>query len=75
MTLNIRLVGRSRFGGLKEEEYTITPLMTGQVNLGYYEQLAWVYNQSGEKIGACFVELLLGAFNEKYSMMMFKEVD
>jgi predicted secreted hydrolase len=61
--------------GLKEEEYTITPLMKGQVNLGYYEQLAWVYNQSGEKVGVCFVELLPGVYNEKYSMMLFKKVD
>jgi predicted secreted hydrolase len=62
--------------GLKEEEYTITPLMKGQINLGYYEQLAWVYNQRGEKVGMCFVELLPGVYNEKYSMMMlFKKVD
>jgi predicted secreted hydrolase len=61
--------------GLKEEEYTITPLMKGQVNLGYYEQLAWIYNHNGEKVGVCFVELLPGVYNEKFSMMLFKKVE
>jgi predicted secreted hydrolase len=61
--------------GLKEEEYTITPLMKGQVNLGYYEQLAWVYNKNGDRAGLCFAELLPGVYNEKYSMLLFKKVD
>jgi hypothetical protein len=62
--------------GLKEEEYTITPLIKGQVNLGYYEQLARVCNQSGEKVGLCFVELLPGVYNENISIMtLFKKMD
>jgi predicted secreted hydrolase len=61
--------------GLKGEEYTITPLMNGQMNLGYYEQLAWICDKSGEKVGMCFVELLPGVYNEKYSMLLFKRVD
>ena len=62
--------------GLKEEGYTITPLMKGQVNLGYYEQLAGIYNQNGEKVGLCFVELLPGVYNKKISMMtLFKKTD
>jgi hypothetical protein len=60
---------------LKEEEYTVTSLMRGQVHLGYYEQLAWVYNKNGEEVGLCFAELLSGVFNEKYSTLLFKRVD
>lgn len=52
--------------GLKEERYTITPLLEGQMNLGYYELLARIDNEKKEQVGLCFVELLPGAYNKKF---------
>jgi predicted secreted hydrolase len=51
--------------GVKDEVYTITPLIEGQINLAYFEQLAGIYNRAGEQVGLCFVELLPGVLNEK----------
>lgn len=59
---------------LKEEEYIIRPLMKGQVNLAYCEQLAGIYNAKEQKVGLCFVELLPGVYNEKFSSSLFKKV-
>ena len=52
--------------GVKEETYTIEPLMEGQVNIGYFEELCAVYNEANERVGYCFTELLPGARNEKW---------
>lgn len=52
--------------GLKEEWYTITPLLEGQMNMGYYELLASIRNNEDEEVGLCFVELLPGAYNKKF---------
>lgn len=52
--------------GLKEESYTITPLLKGQMNMGYYELLASIRNNKDEEVGLCFVELLPGAYNKKF---------
>jgi predicted secreted hydrolase len=51
--------------GIKEEEYTITPKIDGQLNLFYYELLADIKNRKGEVVGYCVVELLPGARNKK----------
>ena len=51
--------------GIKEEKYTINPLMKGQLNLAYYELLAEILNENKEKVGYCFVELLPGVRNPK----------
>lgn len=51
--------------GFKEEHYTINPLMPGQINMAYYEQLAGIYNRDGKEVGLCFVELLPGVWNQK----------
>ncbi|MEN6595267.1 MAG: carotenoid 1,2-hydratase [Clostridiaceae bacterium] len=61
--------------GRKEERYTIKPLLDGQMNLGYYELLAGVYNASGILVGYCFVELLPGARNKKFSIKLFQKAE
>jgi predicted secreted hydrolase len=58
--------------GLKDERYTITPLLEGQMNMGYFEQLAGIYNEKGDQAGLCFVELLPGVYNTKYPITMFR---
>ena len=45
------------------------------MNLGYYELLAGVYNPSGALVGYCFVELLPGARNKKFSIKLFQKAD
>ena len=54
--------------GVKEEEYTITPKMDGQLNLTYFELLADVKNRQGTLVGYCVVELLPGVLNEKINV-------
>jgi predicted secreted hydrolase len=61
--------------GYKDEEYTVTPLMEGQMNIGYYEQLAEITNKEGKQVGLCFVELLPGVYNEKYPDTVFSKVE
>ena len=56
----------------KQEQYEIRPLIDGQMNLGYYELLAGIYNEAGELAGHCFVELLPGARNKKFSIRLFQ---
>jgi len=51
--------------GIKEENYTVLPVMEGQLNLAYYEQLCKVLNKEKEQVGFCFVELLPGVYNKK----------
>ena len=55
-----------RLPGVKEEHYTVKPLLEGQMNMGYYELLAGVYNPAGEQVGFCFAELLPGARNKRF---------
>lgn len=52
--------------GIKAEHYTITPLIEGMLNIGYFEQLCSIVDASGKMVGKCFVELLPGVLNEKY---------
>jgi len=52
--------------GLKDENYTLNPLLKGQMNMGYYELLADIFNEKNEKVGVCFVELLPGVYNTKF---------
>ncbi|MBN2168222.1 MAG: carotenoid 1,2-hydratase [Actinobacteria bacterium] len=58
--------------GLKEEHYLVHPIIDGQMNLGYFELLAEVLNDSNERVGFCFVELLPGPYNEKFKVVLFK---
>jgi predicted secreted hydrolase len=57
--------------GLKEERYTIEPLLKDQMNIGYYELLAGIYNSDGKQTGLCFAELLPGAYNKKFPITLF----
>jgi hypothetical protein len=57
--------------GIKEEKYEIRPLTDGQMNLFYFELLAGIYNNAGEQVGLCMVELLPGARNPQNKMNTF----
>ncbi len=50
---------------IKDEYYRIIPIMEGQMNLAYFEQLCYIYDQHNNEVGMCFVELLPGVYNEK----------
>lgn len=58
--------------GIKEEDYTITPMMEGQMQNMHFEELCDVKNSAGESVGYCFVELLPGVYNEKFDLKMMK---
>ncbi len=60
--------------GLKAEHYTIRPLMKGQLNLAYFEQLAGIYDPVDQQVGLCFVELLPGVYNKVSPTLLFKKV-
>lgn len=51
--------------GIKEGYYKIIPVMEGQMNLAYFEQLCYIYDKNGTEKGMCFVELLPGVYNQK----------
>ncbi|MCL2299995.1 MAG: carotenoid 1,2-hydratase [Firmicutes bacterium] len=61
--------------GVKEESYTVKPLLEGQMNMGYYELLAGVYNPAGEQVGFSFAELLPGARSKKFPIKLFNKAD
>ena len=50
--------------GIKDEVFTITPKMDGQLNLAYYELLADAIDINGNIVGFCVVELLPGVYSE-----------
>ncbi|HWS30681.1 MAG TPA: lipocalin-like domain-containing protein [Clostridia bacterium] len=58
--------------GLKDEAYTVTPLLKGQMNMGYCELLAGIYDRQGEQVGLCFAELLPGVYNKKFPFTLLK---
>lgn len=62
--------------GVKEERYSLRPVIDGQLNLAYFELLAEVINPGGERVGYCVVELLPGARNpqKKMGLDLFKKV-
>ena len=49
---------------VKEEEYLIKPISSGQFNVFFFELLAEIVNQEGRRVGYCVVELLQGARNK-----------
>jgi predicted secreted hydrolase len=51
--------------GKKEEYYTITPIVEGNMNFAYFEELCWIKNAKDITVGLCFAELLGGVLNEK----------
>lgn len=51
--------------GIKDEHYKIVPIIDGQLNLAYFEQLCYIYDKDSREVGMCFVELLPGVYNQK----------
>jgi predicted secreted hydrolase len=61
--------------GVKDEEYTLTPVIDGQFNLYFFELLAEIRDQRGALAGYAVVELMPGVYNEKLSnFRIFKKV-
>jgi predicted secreted hydrolase len=61
--------------GVKDEVYTITPLIDGQFNLYFFELLAEVRNKDGKLVGYSVVELMPGVYNKKLNAFRaFKRV-
>lgn len=50
---------------IKGEDYKIVPIIDGQLNLAYFEQLCYIYDKNGKEVGMSFVELLPGVYNKK----------
>ena len=61
--------------GFKDEKYFVTPMMKGQMNIGYYELLADICDTQGVKKGICFVELLPGARNSSFTNLLFSKTE
>ncbi len=60
---------------IKEGNYKIVPIIDGQLNLAYFEQLCYIYNKNGDEVGLCFVELLPGVYNKKITgKLLMKKV-
>lgn len=57
--------------GIKDEHYTITPKIDGQLNLFYFELLADIRDQNGKDVGYCVVELLPGVYNKSNPLKAF----
>lgn len=51
--------------GIKDQEYTLKPKIDGQFNVSFYELIADVFDNEGNIVGYCYVELLPGARNKK----------
>ena len=51
--------------GVKDEEYTLVPIIDGQFIFFFFELLAEIKDKSGKVVGYSFVELLPGVNNEK----------
>lgn len=50
---------------IKDKKYKVVPIIEGQLNLAYFEQLCYIYDENNQKVGYCFVELLPGVYNKK----------
>ncbi len=60
---------------VKDGHYTIIPLIEGQLNLAYFEQLCRIYDSNKKEVGLCFVELLPGVYNKKLdAKLLIKKV-
>ena len=61
--------------GIKDENYTLTPLIDGQFNFSFFELLAEVRNTNGTLVGYAVVELCPGVYNKKQqNFRAFKKV-
>ena len=54
--------------GVKDEEYTLVPIIDGQFNFFFFELLAEIIDNTGKVVGYSFVELLPGVYNEKNTL-------
>jgi len=54
--------------GVKDEEYTLVPIIDGQFNFFFFELLTEIRDQAGKVVGYSFVELLPGVHNEKNTL-------
>jgi len=54
--------------GVKDEEYTLVPIIDGQFNFFFFELLAEIRDNTGKVVGYSFVELLPGVYNEKNTL-------
>ena len=63
--------------GKKEENYTITPLVDGAINLAYFEEICVIKNSKGEEVGMCFAELLPHLYddNKQDTTQLFKNYE
>jgi predicted secreted hydrolase len=59
--------------GVKDEQYTITPKLDGQLNLFYFEMLTDIKDVKGKVVGYCFVELLPGVYNKSNPFAAFAQ--
>ena len=51
--------------GVKDQEYTLVPIIDGQFNFFFFELLAEIKDRTGKVVGYSFVELLPGVYNER----------
>jgi hypothetical protein len=51
--------------GVKDEDYTLVPVIDGQFNLFFFELLAEIRNKNSQTVGYAVVELLPGVYNKK----------
>ncbi len=58
-----------KINGVKEEEYTLIPIIDGQFNFFFFELLAEIQDKTGTVVGYSFVELLPGVYNEKNTLL------
>ena len=58
--------------GIKEEFYTVTPVVDGQMHSMYFEELCEVRNREGILVGKAFVELLPGVLNKEFANTIVK---
>ena len=64
--------------GLKEERYTITPILDGAINFAYFEELCSIRNREEKEVGLCFVELWPFMYNKPETnnfMSLFKKTE
>lgn len=57
--------------GYRCEHFTLRPLMDGQMNLAYFEELCEICDPAGHILGYCFAELLPGVHGGKPSLFGF----
>jgi predicted secreted hydrolase len=58
--------------GVKDEVYTIKPVIDGQLNMFYFEELAEIKDRADNSVGYCFVELLPGVYNKTNPLYAFQ---